>query len=128
MEHPGLHVRILLFFDESFVEEAGTAVENVAGNFDFSIASERKAPNDVGGHPTIAFTLFPPTPTAVGMLKIGETVETGLHDFIQFLQIFFAVRMSSSSRGGFDAAEDGAHDVLWLEAVGGESFRCDRGR
>src|SRR5262245_26000287 len=115
MQHPGLHVRVFLFFNERFVEEARPAVENILVNFDLGVARKSKSPHDVSGHPTIAFTLFPPTPAAIGMLKIVKAIETGFDHLIEFLQILFAIGMSSSSRAGFNSTKNAAHDVFRLQ-------------
>src|SRR5882724_6389846 len=113
MEHPGLHIGIFLFFDESFVEETRAAVENVAVDFYFGIAGESEAPDDVSSHPTVAVTLLPPTPAAIGVLKIVKAVKTGSHDVSVFLQVLFPVRMRCGGGVGLDSAENAAHDVLW---------------
>src|SRR5690242_1626066 len=127
MEHPGLHVRVFLFFNEGLVEETCAAIENIAVDFHFGIACESEAPDNVSGHPTITLTLFPPTPTAIRMLKIVEALEAGFRNFIELLQILFAVWMGCSGKASFNSSKNAAHNVLRLEAKITQSF-CGDGR
>ena len=64
----------------------------------------------------IAVTFLPPTPAAVSMLEIIETIQAGLSHFVHVLQILFPVRMRRCGEIGFNTAKDATHDIFRLQA------------
>ncbi len=127
MQHERLHVRILLFLDDSLRKEVFPAIEHILLHFGARIARERQSPYHVSRHPTVAVALLPPTPAAVAMLEIVKPLQASLRDGIQFGQIFLVLRMRGSGGVGFNAAEDAAHHVFGLQAEVAKGFGGDGG-
>src|SRR6185369_11596676 len=114
MKHPRLCIVILFFLNQLFVEEFRRSLYNICPHVDPRFACECHSPNDVGSHEMIAFALFPPSPTTVGMLKIVKALQTSLGHGIELFEIVSTFRMSLCGCCCFDAAKYLIHHTLGL--------------
>ena len=64
----------------------------------------------------IAVAIFPPAPTAVGMLEIVESIKTLSGDLIEFTKVVLALGMCRIGARWFDSAEDPGHRSFGLES------------
>ena len=83
MKHERLHVVVLLFLHQGLIQITGRTVERVLRDADIRVLCQRKTPENISGHPMIAFAGLPPSPTSVRVLKIIEPIEPGLHHLLE---------------------------------------------
>src|SRR4029453_7596905 len=125
MEHPGLLVVVNFFFDEFFVEVTRRTFSDIMFHLNASLACERQSPKYVGSHVVIAVAIFPPTPAAVGVLEVVETIKTLARNLIELLEITLSFGMRGERSVGFDAAKHAFHRVLRFHAEIAQRLRRD---
>src|SRR5436853_3324376 len=116
VQHECLHIEIQLFIDQCLVQESRAALKHVGFDVDAGAPGQAETPDDVSRHEMIAFTILPPTPASVRVLKSVQAVEPLFDHLIELAKISRSPGMSLIGRVLLDAAEDSAHYVFRLEA------------
>src|ERR1700752_3216184 len=126
MEHPRLRIIVRFFLNQLLIEKRCRTFDHVGLYVDAALPRQSHAPKNVCRHEVIALANFPPAPTAIGMLKIIETVETLPRYFSKFSEISAALRMRGRCSCFLDATEDLFHCGLWFQTEVSQGFRSDR--
>ena len=73
----------------------------------------------------IAITVFPPSPTAISVLKTVKTIETLARDCFEFFQVSAAFWMSGRRTRSLNTTKDLVHRSLWFETEISQGLRRD---
>ena len=85
MKHPHLQIRTIFRLHQPSGEKIPSSAQHVFRQVDLSILSQAQGPDRICRHEEVGGTFLPPSPPAIGMLKIRQTLKGSLGHRIHFI-------------------------------------------